>query len=341
MILVVLLVGGCLGWLVRSARIQREAVAALRQSGGVPTYDWEWVNGQWTPDATPRAPKWLVDRLGPDYFGSVFDLYFPFWARATNTRLLDVGRLTGLQQLSIENSNCTDAALSNLSGLTSLKTLSIGHCTHITDAGLAQLKPLHRLQELDVGYTSITGEGLGHLDRLTSLRNLRLDGCQITESGFANLAKLVMLETLSLQNCNVSNYGFARIAELVNLKELRFADSRFSDPASGQIIRPERPEQMVARASEATSGGLEHLKKLTNLSSLNLHGTTISDAALTHLNGITSLSKLDLGFTEITDAGIAHLTALSKLSSLVLRATNVSDEGVEELKQALPRVTVR
>ena len=34
MIVVVLVIGGWLGWLVRSARIQREAVAAIEEAGG-------------------------------------------------------------------------------------------------------------------------------------------------------------------------------------------------------------------------------------------------------------------------------------------------------------------
>jgi hypothetical protein len=37
MIVVLLLVGGWLGWLVRSARIQREAVAAITTAGGYAT----------------------------------------------------------------------------------------------------------------------------------------------------------------------------------------------------------------------------------------------------------------------------------------------------------------
>ena len=41
MIVVVLLVGGSLGWFVRSARIQREAVAAIEKAGGGVSYDWE------------------------------------------------------------------------------------------------------------------------------------------------------------------------------------------------------------------------------------------------------------------------------------------------------------
>jgi hypothetical protein len=38
----VLVFGIWLGWLVRSARIQRDAVVAIRQAGGLVTYNWGW-----------------------------------------------------------------------------------------------------------------------------------------------------------------------------------------------------------------------------------------------------------------------------------------------------------
>jgi len=49
---------------------------------------------------------------------------------------------------------------------------------------------------------------------------------------------------------------------------------------------------------------------------------------------------LELRGTEITDAGLVHLTGLTKLQWLHLRNTRVTDAGVNELKKALPKVTI-
>ncbi len=49
LIVVVLVIGAWLGWLVRSARIQREAVAAIEHARGSVSYDWEWANGKSIP----------------------------------------------------------------------------------------------------------------------------------------------------------------------------------------------------------------------------------------------------------------------------------------------------
>ncbi len=44
LIVVVLVIGGWMGWMVRCARIQREAVAAIKKAGGGVCYDWESRN---------------------------------------------------------------------------------------------------------------------------------------------------------------------------------------------------------------------------------------------------------------------------------------------------------
>ena len=68
LIVLLVVIGVALGWLVRGARNQREAVAAIRKTGGLVSYDWESKNGKWVRNGRPWAPKWLVDALGVDYF---------------------------------------------------------------------------------------------------------------------------------------------------------------------------------------------------------------------------------------------------------------------------------
>jgi hypothetical protein len=46
LIALVLLIGTGLGWIVRSARIQRDAVEAIVKSGGAVKYDWEYKDGR-------------------------------------------------------------------------------------------------------------------------------------------------------------------------------------------------------------------------------------------------------------------------------------------------------
>ena len=77
LIVLVLVIGGSIGWLVRGARIQREAVAAIEQAGGYVQYNWEWSGGNPDPAGKPWAPSWLVGYVGADYFGHVVTVNFP------------------------------------------------------------------------------------------------------------------------------------------------------------------------------------------------------------------------------------------------------------------------
>src|SRR5262249_41670584 len=71
LIVLVLVIGGSLGWVVHSARVQRDAVAAVQKLGGTVTYDWERKDGRSVPNGKPWVPRWLLDRVGIDYFGHV------------------------------------------------------------------------------------------------------------------------------------------------------------------------------------------------------------------------------------------------------------------------------
>ena len=66
LIVLVLVVGLWLGWLVRGARIQRDAVAAITKAGDAP------VQG-----GKPWAAGWFVEMLGVDYFGNVAAVIIP------------------------------------------------------------------------------------------------------------------------------------------------------------------------------------------------------------------------------------------------------------------------
>ena len=56
MIVIVLVVGGWLGWLVRGVRIQRDAVTAITKTGGSLKYDWEWKDQAPVPAHSLRRP---------------------------------------------------------------------------------------------------------------------------------------------------------------------------------------------------------------------------------------------------------------------------------------------
>jgi hypothetical protein len=52
------------------------------------------------------------------------------------------------------------------------------------------------------------------------------------------------------------------------------------------------------------------------------------------------LQNLDLSNTAVTDNGIRHLHGLQNLKKIGIMKTAVTDEGMEELKSAVPSLTM-
>jgi hypothetical protein len=80
LMVLVLFAGGWMGWLVRSARVQRAAVAAIQRVNGYVEYEWDFLNPNRKPSPRPWWPKWLVDSIGVDYFDT--------WAHCRTSRFL-------------------------------------------------------------------------------------------------------------------------------------------------------------------------------------------------------------------------------------------------------------
>jgi internalin A len=198
----VLVIGAGLGWIVRSARIQREAVAAIERAGGRVVYDFESNNVAPTPVGRRAAavgklaapvgkhatPGWLAELIGVDYFGHVTDVWLYPSSTANDAVFVQVGRLTRLQRLRLSQTRLDDAGLAHLTGLTRLSELDLGS-TRVTDAGVAHLKRLTNLSQLYLYSTQVSDTGLSHMEGLTKLSELDLLGTNVTDAGVADLQR--------------------------------------------------------------------------------------------------------------------------------------------------------
>ena len=212
MIVVVLAAGVWLGWIVRSARIQREAVAAIEHDHGFVYYAFDWKDGK---PVRRRARswylKWFADHVDRDYFSNVASVIF--------------------------SGGPSDAKLALVSGLYRLEELRFGFdspiddrwSSSLTDAGLAHLAGHTRLKDLDLSDTNITDAGLFYLRGLTGLRELDLSGTPITDSGLVHLENLTRLEKLDLRSTDISNAGAVHLRKLTNLQSLDVYDTKVDD----------------------------------------------------------------------------------------------------------------
>jgi hypothetical protein len=178
----VLFLGGVLGWFVYRVRKQHEAVVAIQRAGGWVVYQWRWKNGRLDRFGQPGVPRWLLDRLGPDFFYRVkrVDIVGGFGGQADDNLMTQVACLGDLEALNLDGSkDVTDVGLADLEDLTQLLYLHLSE-SGVRDDGLAHLKGLRNLRTLDLNNTEVTDAGLAHLSGLSNLQELCLNGTIVT-----------------------------------------------------------------------------------------------------------------------------------------------------------------
>lgn len=95
----------------------------------------------------------------------------------------------------------------------------------ITDAGLARIVALRKLQLLILDGTRITDAGLTHLRGLPNLRDLGVWGTQVTDAGLIHLRSLHQLRTIYVAREQLSEGG--RASWEAALPNVRVNERRF------------------------------------------------------------------------------------------------------------------
>ena len=278
MIVVILVIGIWMGWIVRSARIQREAVSAIKRNGGSVLYSSGWTGDPTLGIDGLRVPNWLVHAIGADYFDHACSVGFA--KELSDKEFAPVGNLSTLESMVLFHTNLTDAGLAHLEGLTNLSELRIYGGAQVTDASCVHLKGLTKLSNLALSESQVSDAGMAQLKGLTKLLRLDLRHTHVSDAGLAHLTGFVSLSNLELDGTQVSDAGLAHVKGMTNLQWLGLSDTQVTD------------------------AGLAQLKGLIDLSSLDLHRTLVTDAGLVHLTSLTNLKSLNLEDTQVAGCGI-------------------------------------
>ena len=223
---------------------------------------------------------------------------FLFELPITDEAFVGLKSMPRLQTLFVKEIPVSDKGLENVKGLKELASLTIDPAGQIGASGLAHLKGLPKLKELNL---------------FAVASNSKIDDVALKEIGeIASLEILVFGPELpafpSDKSTAFTDAGLAHLARLKNLKKLN-----------------------ISYSGGVTDAGLAHLKVLANLETLTIgFCPKLTDAGLAHLQGLTKLEDLTLNGLLITDAGLANLKALPELRRLDLRDTGagVTDKGI-------------
>jgi hypothetical protein len=367
LMILVLVVGGFMGWKARRASLQRRAVARIQYLRGSVTYDWGF-NSPVTSE--PHGPAWLRKILGDEYFQEVVAVTLPVRARGTPPIMpsLDpdgskVREIAEENRLDIE----AEKALRNddlacLEGLDQIEFLTLGIGTVLKSDGLARLGRLSCLKFLTIA-EPLTDEGVAQISGLTELKSLYASFKLSDPSALALVERLPRLETLVInEGINPSDGGvettiapdkindawLARLGRLHQLKILNLVGSGITDAGLAHLKGLERLEGLSVgqkfgdtESFLITDAGFANLAGLKSLKGLYFSSASqITDAGLTYLGGLKQLTDLELPqITKMTDAGLTHLVGLENLKRLNLKsASKVTEAGVSQLAK-LPQLS--
>ena len=160
-----------------------------------------------------------------------------------------------------------------------------------------------------------------------------------TNSLLHTIREMSAIEELNLDLTDASDAGMRDVGTLRNLRELTFhgGPQPIGDSGLSQLRNCSNLETLNLINSKVTDQGLIALKELPKLSSLKLHRDafrerTLSDAGLSNLKHLTHLRSLALTGGWVTDDSIHRLNGMTTLQSLQLEGPNITDAGILKLK---------
>jgi hypothetical protein len=312
LMILVLVLGGGIGWVAHRTKIQRDAVRGISAAGGV-RYNWQYVSGKYDPKASPPGPKWLRDIVGPDLLDTVVVVLLR--SEDADDRVMshvialpDVERfhLSGQQS----SPSLTAAGMARIGQLPRLQRILVQGKTD-PSAFVPYLMDKPQLQSIWLQVAAVSDGDLARLAGLTRLEELLLNGRNVTDAGFAHLANLKSLRWLELPGCHVGD--LSALSGLKDLERINLHGGRQS------IVSP--------RHDQSTPVDLGPLHNLSKLAMLTLSPIPVDDAGLAQIKDLPLLQVLDVAGDGVTEVGLAHIASMPRVLSIGLRNTSIRDLG--------------
>ena len=331
MIVLVIVIAGCLGWIARSARNQRQAIAAIIKMNGEVAY----VDNS----RTYPAPRNLIGHwLGiNEVFSGVSVRLTLKEGMDQDLALARVGDLTNLQSLSFVGGPIQDSAIEKIGRANNLKWLRI-QSAPLTRVGFRHLAQYKNLEYLFLYDIEIPEGALEHFGALASLKTLEMHQCWRVDKGFAEMQAPPRLATLRIRYAPLSDTGLKHIVRLPNLTELSLEDVRVTDAGMASLQGLSQLTELRLKSDDLTDAALACLVSLHTIRRLSIDVPRITDAGAEHLAQLTNLESLKFTRERLTDAGIMKLKPLKKLALLNIGRTGITEDGASELQKELPKL---
>ena len=188
------------------------------------------------------------------------------------------------------------------------------------------------LTDLDLSHSQANDKTMQLVGQLKNLTALNLTETQISHVGLEQLKDLKRLVTIELAPSQLTDSSVRTLNQSGMLHSISFATTPYD--INSPIKRPQAATEVSSLtlwSSAITDSGLKEFAAFKNVIELDLRQTEIADQGLDHLNLLTNLSYLYLDDTAITNQGIKKLSPFKNLKSLSLKNLPINDAAIDTL----------
>ena len=254
-----------------------------------------------------------------------------------------VGHLSTLESLNIISTKFNDDWMPPLAKLTNLKALRFTNNGKLTDAGMAQLAGLTKLENFSFVGTQMTGKAYARFEGFTKLTRVSHRGSLIDDEGLRQLCDhLPNLESLSLAHAKFTDAGAPHLAKLTKLKGLELGTSKATPQALTHIAKLPLEYLQLGEGFESVAC-IAIIKDITTLRRLTLtNAQAITNADLLVIAGLTQLEHLEIGKMPLPDERIPALKPFAFLKSirLVPAKAPFTPEQQAKIQAMLPQTKI-
>jgi Leucine-rich repeat (LRR) protein len=232
-----------------------------------------------------------------------------------------------LQELYLNNSDISQAAVATLADLKALQVLNLHRCVQVTNIG--ELRQCRNLTDLTLSNSGVSNSssGFGFIP-LPSLLSLDLQswaGCTNVVSKLRD--GCVQLRWLDLSHSDMDDDCVGVLCAMPALQTLLLNNCKNVTSASA-LTGVRTLTYLSLSHTRVSSTGIAGLETLPLLATLRLDGTLVDDIQC--LQSCPALTSLDLGEVQVRD--VVPLANSLLLETLILGGTRVTAQGINGLE---------
>ncbi len=165
----------------------------------------------------------------------------------------------------------------------------------VTDSHIRSLACFSQLEGIHSQVTGLSGEGLAALRGLRHLKELDVCACPLSPAGFENISRLQNLTLLNICDTKATDVEMRLIATLRKLENLSVSGKELTDQGVATLSVLGNLRHLSFHWQPITDESLRHIGRLTRLESLDLMKTKIVGSEFHHLSRLRNLKNLRLG----------------------------------------------